>query len=117
MMQLQHCSAGVLGLCALLASDAQTFTWYCRWGLLLEAGWELGDYLKNILPKIYAGRGKETIPLVLHHFALYGVLPVNVYVVDGACGREVAWLLVIMAGLVGPVAVFTLIKSTLNWKR
>lgn len=65
MTQLQHMVAGLFGMMALYSNNHDTFVWLIRWGIAFEAGWELGDWAKVIIPSIPAG--KTQWMLIIHH--------------------------------------------------
>eukprot|EP00747_Dinoflagellata_sp_TGD_P171055 gnl/TRDRNA2_/TRDRNA2_204156_c0_seq1.p1 gnl/TRDRNA2_/TRDRNA2_204156_c0~~gnl/TRDRNA2_/TRDRNA2_204156_c0_seq1.p1 ORF type:complete len:408 (+),score=84.25 gnl/TRDRNA2_/TRDRNA2_204156_c0_seq1:67-1290(+) len=117
MLQLQHGIAGGLGALALCVSDQATFVTLARWGMLCEAGWELGDWLLNIIPSIINGRAAMVVPMILHHFCLYGLIPANLYAIDGPCGRYIAWALLIMAGIIGPLGSLMFAKQCLDFEK
>jgi hypothetical protein len=100
----------------LLASDEPSFLWFVRWGVMFEAGWELFDTIKNVVPSVFAGKPNLNVVIpVFHHVCLYIALPANILMVDGPCGRELAWLLVICAGIVGPVGMLNFTKTLCDW--
>ena len=89
------------------------FQWLIRWAIAFEAGWELGDWFTVVLPSIRAGT-PLWMPMI-HHFTLYGGVPCNLYIVNSACGREVALLIIVLAGSMGPIGVLQFVRSILSW--
>ena len=118
MLFLQHGIAGSLGAAALFfgSEDRVTFLFFVRWGMLFEAGWELSDWFFNIIPNIAKGNGLKMIPMIVHHFCLYALLPTNLHAIEGPIGQEVAWSLVLFAGTFLPLAFALLAKECLDDK-
>jgi hypothetical protein len=107
-----HSVAGALGLVALLAADRTNFLLFARLGVLWEAGYELTHYFSHVLPAIY--NREITLRMVftiLHHTTLFTFLQINLVLLPGIIGREVAWSLFLMAGCVGPVGLLNFWKN------
>ena len=112
----QHGFAGLFGLIALFASNELDFLFFARWGLLLEAGWELKDYVERIMPAIFRLKVNFSLVIgILHHAALYVCIPVNIFLMSGPCGREVCIMVASHAGIIGPIGLMGFVKSTMDW--
>jgi len=116
-VNLQHSVAGAFGVLALMADDGVSFLWYARCGVLWEAGWELTHYINEIIPKILERDfGFATWFAIVHHITILAFLPINIVLLPGIIGREIAWALAISAGFVGPVGLLNFCKNQLDLK-
>eukprot|EP00658_Telonema_sp_P-2_P022770 TRINITY_DN19115_c0_g2_i1.p1 TRINITY_DN19115_c0_g2~~TRINITY_DN19115_c0_g2_i1.p1 ORF type:complete len:233 (+),score=42.40 TRINITY_DN19115_c0_g2_i1:197-895(+) len=99
-----------------MADQPSSFLLYARWGVMLEAGWELTDIVEVVLPYLRIQAFFQASVLIVHHCALYGCIPINLYMLDGVIGREICVMLVTMAGATAPLGMLLFVKQQMDWE-
>jgi len=115
-MSLQHLFSGTVALLAVtIATDRESFLTLARWSILLEAGWEAFDTVKNIIyPFITSRFNFASLLLMCHHVTLYMFLPLNRISLPGPIGYDITVLVIMLAGLPGLTSILGFIKKNVD---
>jgi len=115
-MSLQHLFSGTVALLAVtIATDRESFLTLARWSILLEAGWEAFDTVKNIIyPFITSQFNFASLLLMCHHVTLYMFLPLNRISLPGPIGYDITVLVIMLAGLPGLTSILGFIKKNVD---
>lgn len=116
-VSIQHMFSGIAALLAVtVTDDRELFLTLARWSILLEAGYEAFDMVKKVIYPFIIHRKFDlmTFLLACHHVTLYMFLPLNRISIPGPIGYEIIVLVILCAGLVGPISILNFLKKNMD---